>query len=141
VRVRQGCRLRRWRGRRSSGTSSSAEVAAPRRPTATRCVRAFARFLAWVPGVACGGFGAVFVSGADGHRISLPHFAYRWVPGALLACLLSLHGLTCKDALLHCVVGLYKSLLLLLLIGRIRPWLDCSAEVTACRVSPRLGPR
>jgi len=38
-------------------------------------------------------------------------------------------------------VGLYKSLLLLLLIGRIGPWLDCGAEVTACRVSARLGPQ
>jgi len=38
-------------------------------------------------------------------------------------------------------VGLYKSLLLLLLTGRIGPWLDCGAEVTACRVSARLGPQ
>lgn len=56
-------------------------------------VRAFARFLAWVPGVAgAGGFGAVFVSGTDGHlpppfRVSLDA---RWCPvPCLLACLLS----------------------------------------------------
>jgi len=107
-------------------------------------VRAFARFLAWVPGVAGWGFGAVFVSRADGHlpppfRVSLG--ARCPVPGTFLACLLSSHGLSCKDALLHCGVGLYKSLFLLLLIGRIGPWLDCGAEVTACRVPAWLGPQ
>lgn len=49
-----------------------------------------------------------------------------------------MHGLSCKDALLHCGVGLHKSLLLLLLIERVGPWLDCGADVTDCRFSARL---
>jgi hypothetical protein len=47
-------------------------------------VRAFARFFAWVPRVAGG---LVRFSYPVLMGISLPHFAYRWVPGAgYLAC-------------------------------------------------------
>jgi hypothetical protein len=99
-------------------------VAAPRLPTATRCVP----LASLLPLRVCvrvrrglRGFGAVLVSDADGR---LPPF--RVSSGWPVACLWSSHGLSVKDALLHCAIVLEGVAASTTIIrSRVGPWLDC----------------